>query len=329
MTIPLSLPPDELTDDALTDRVRVLQRKNGHRYSVDDVATAWLALRAMPAARSCLDLGCGIGSVLLMVADRSPSTRAVGLEAQAGSYALAERNIEKNRLGRRVSVQYGDLRDPALLDRMLQAEAAFGREGGFDLVTGTPPYKPLGSASVSPDPQRAHARVELRGGVEAYLAAAARVLAAHGVFVMCAQEEQAERVTSGACAVQLKPIYRVDVIPMLERKGRLFSVYAFVHEGLADGGAEALARLQASRLVCEDAGAVAAGAPAPASTQPLPCEPLVLRDADGARTASSRELRAFFGMQQDPNEPASPPLRRETRSDKPRAARSTHQDSVG
>ena len=40
--------------------------------------------------------------------------------------------------------------DPALLDRILQAEAAFGHEGGCDLVTGTPPYKPLGTASISP-----------------------------------------------------------------------------------------------------------------------------------------------------------------------------------
>jgi tRNA1Val (adenine37-N6)-methyltransferase len=288
-TLPLSLPPEDLTDDALTDRVRVLQRRSGHRYSVDDVATAWLALRANPEAQSCLDLGCGIGSVLLMVADRLPKARVSGVEAQAGSYALADHNIEKNRMRRRVSVQYGDLRDPALLDRMLQAEAAFGHEGGFHLVTGTPPYKPLGTASLSPDSQRAHARVELRGGVEAYLAAAARVLAPEGVFVMCAQNDQTERVTTGACGVGLTPIYRVDVVPMLERKGRLFSVYAFVHATRPDVGAAVIARLQTPS---------AAGQ-----------EVLVLRDENGARTQAARDLRAYFGLIQDPNEAPSPSLR--------------------
>jgi tRNA1Val (adenine37-N6)-methyltransferase len=309
MTLPLSIPPDDLTDDALTDRVRVLQRRSGHRYSVDDVATAWLALRAMPEARSCLDLGCGIGSVLLMVADRVPRARAVGVEAQAGSYALAERNIEKNRLGRRVSVQYGDLRDPALLDRILQAQAAFGHEGGFDLVTGTPPYKPLGTATASPDPQRAHARIELRGGVEAYLAAASRVLAPEGVFVMCAQDEQAERVTSGACAVDLLPIYRVDVIPMRERKGRLFSVHVFVRAGRPDAGASVIERLRAQPLT---------------AAEPVEPEELVLRDADGARTEAARALRAYFGLSIDANEVPSPPRRDSTR---PRA--STQENSVG
>ena len=39
-------------------------------------------------------------------------------------------------------------------------------------MTGTPPYKKLGTATPSPDPQRAHARIELRGGIEDYLATA-------------------------------------------------------------------------------------------------------------------------------------------------------------
>lgn len=294
----LSLAPADLTDDALTDRIRVFQRKTGHRYSVDDVTTAWVALRAAPAARSSLDLGCGIGSVLLMVADRMPSVRVVGVEAQAASFALAERNVERNRLGRRVSVQFGDLRDPALLDRILQAEVAFGREAGFDLVTGTPPYKPLGTASVSPDPQRAHARIELRGGVEAYLAAAARVLAPEGVFVMCAQDDQAERVASGACAVQLTPVYRIDVIPFLGRKGRLFSVHVFVRSAAAVSSTLA----QDVRLRLQES--------AHAGATDGDSEQLVLRDEVGARTEASRALRAYFGLYMDPSEPPSPPLRR-------------------
>lgn len=292
----LTLDPHDLTDDALTDRVRVLQRRNGHRYSVDDVATAWLAMRAVrPDAQSCLDLGCGLGSVLLMIADRLPHLRAVGVEAQAMSYALAERNIERNGMKRRVSVQFGDLRDPALLDRILQAEVAFGREPGFGLVTGTPPYKPLGSASVSPDPQRAHARVELRGGVEAYLQAAARVLSEDGCFVMCAETALEARVAEGARCSRLRSVYRVDVIPMQERKGRLFSVHCFVPERAADGGESVVARLNASRI-CGDIDS-------------RTHERLVLRDATGARTEASRAMRAHFGMSSDPNEAPSPPRR--------------------
>jgi tRNA1Val (adenine37-N6)-methyltransferase len=308
--MPFDQPLPDLTDDALTDRVRVLQRRAGHRYSVDDVATAWLAVRAVgDGARSGLDLGCGIGSVLLMAADRLPQLRAVGIEAQAASFALAERNIERNRLQRRVRAQFGDLRDQALLDRVLQAEVAFGCEDGFDLITGTPPYLPLGSASVSPDPQRAHARVELRGGVEAYLAAAARTLAPHGCFVMCAQDSLAPRVLAGARMVGLRIVHELAVIPMQDRKARLFSVYCLLRELAAQRGADpaalVLERLHATGL--EPSAGAQAGSYARSE--------LVLRDALGARTAAARELRGFFGLPGDPSEAPSPPLRECASSD--------------
>ncbi|HKU41870.1 MAG TPA: methyltransferase domain-containing protein, partial [Polyangiales bacterium] len=147
-------PDSELTSDALTDRVRVLQRRRGHRFSYDDVITAWVAAHAAPAARTHLDLGCGIGSVLLMLADRLSELHSVGIEAQDESFALAQRNVASSGLAARVRVMHGDLRDAELL----------AGSGPFELVTGTPPYKPPGTATPSPDAQRAYARVELRGG---------------------------------------------------------------------------------------------------------------------------------------------------------------------
>jgi tRNA1Val (adenine37-N6)-methyltransferase len=58
---------DELSCDALTADFRLFQRRRGHRFSLDDLATAWVAARARPDARVVLDLGCGVASVLLMV----------------------------------------------------------------------------------------------------------------------------------------------------------------------------------------------------------------------------------------------------------------------
>jgi tRNA1(Val) A37 N6-methylase TrmN6 len=266
----------ELTDDALTDRVRVWQRRRGHRYSVDDVVTAWVAARARPFARSSLDLGCGIGSVLLMVADRVADVRALGVEAQEVSFALAQRNVARSGFAQRVAVHAGDLRDGALIDRLV------GEGGPFELITGTPPYKALGTATPSPDAQRAHARVELRGGVEAYLQAAARALSPAGLFVMCAESALLARVRAGARQAGLAQLTQLDVIPMLERKAGLFSVHCFA--------------LAASRPAAEG-GASDVDAP------------LVLRDAQGARTRAAHELRAFFGLHGNPLEAPSPRIR--------------------
>ena len=45
-----------ITDDRLTRDVRVYQRAKGHRFSADDVATAFVAYHAAPAAKTVLDL---------------------------------------------------------------------------------------------------------------------------------------------------------------------------------------------------------------------------------------------------------------------------------
>jgi tRNA1(Val) A37 N6-methylase TrmN6 len=130
-----------------------------------------------------------------------------------------------------------------------------------ELVTGTPPYLPLGTASASPDPQRAAARIELRGGVEDYLAAAARVLSPAGVVVLCSDGRRPERVVRGAASANLVPVRRLDVVPKAGRSP-LFSVWTCARE---------------SRAALEHTE-------------------VVMRDERGERTEESQAMRRAFGL---------------------------------
>ncbi len=277
----------DLTDDALTGRVRVLQRRRGHRYSLDDVLTAWVAAVARPDARTCLDLGCGLGSVLLMLADTLQAARLAGIEAQAVSHDLLQRNVARNHLAERVQPHFGDLRDATLLTRVLDEVSPCG----FDLVTGTPPYKPVGTATASPDSQKAHARLELRGGVEAYLQAAAQMLAPDGLCVVCAEAGAEHRVAAGAAAAGLSWLARLDVIPAQGRKGRLFAVHSLV------------------RATPDE------------ETRPVVISTFVARDQHGARTEQALALRRFFGLHDNPEQTPSPQVR--TRKHAASAARAS------
>lgn len=196
-----------LTRDRLTRDVWLWQRQRGHRFSSDDLVTALLATRAVPDAARVLDLGCGIGTVLLHVAWSLPAARLVGVEAQAGSFALLRRNVDESGLAARIAIVHGDLRAPAV-----QAAARAHAPGGYPLITGTPPYFPPGHAVDAADRQRAYARIEYRGGVEAYAAAAAGLLAPGGTFVMCGAGGVDARVHAGAAAVGLHVVARCDVI---------------------------------------------------------------------------------------------------------------------
>ena len=236
----------------------MLQRKRGHRYSLDDVLTARLALAAQPDAARILDLGCGLGSVLFSLADVLPAARLVGVEAQEVSYALARLNLARSGFDDRITLVAGDLRDAGVRARLADL-------GPFDLVSGTPPYVPPGRSTPSPDAQRAHARIELRGGVEDYLATAAPLLAPGGRAVVCCDARTPARPLAGGRAADLRALTATQAIPR-PGKAPLFSVWVF---GRADEHC---------------AGEVA--------WQP----PFVARDEAGVRTQAYVSLRRFFGL---------------------------------
>lgn len=268
------LADEELTDDALAGHFRIYQRRRGHRYSIDDVLTAYQSARITATAppQRYLDLGCGIGSVLLMVAYKHPSATIEGIEAQAQSFSLATRNVQRNQQDARVTLHHGDLRDTTLLDRL---------HAPFDLITGTPPYQPPGAGTPSPDSQRAHARVELRGGVEVYLQAAARVLAPQGRLVVCADARFPQRVIATAQSLGLRIDAQLDAVPYADRKAPLFTVWT-------------LAWSQQPALRAQD---------------PWTRETFYARNEDGGRTQDAHALRRFFDLPVNENESASPPER--------------------
>ena len=197
---------------------RILQRLDGHRWSLDDLMTAWVASRAVAAPSAICDMGCGIGTVLLFLAWRFPQARLVGVEAQPQSAALARRSIAWNDVGARVEVHGGDLRDPAVLPDGAR----------FELVTGTPPYFPPGTGIESSRPQCAPCRFEHRGGVEDYVQAAARLLAPGARAVICQGSTQTHRVAPAAQLAGLAIEATLDVIP---RAGKdvLLSIYTLAH----------------------------------------------------------------------------------------------------
>lgn len=202
MTDPALAPEagEPVTLDRLAGDWRIFQLARGHRFSADDLLTAWFAAGLAPGARRLLDLGAGIGSVGLLTLWRmAPESRLVMVEAQEVSHRLARRTITWNGLGARVEARLGDLRDPAVVP-----------PGPFDLVTGSPPYIPLGKGHVSPHPQKAACRMELRGTIADYAATAARVLAPDGWFVACFAGTD-PRAEAGIAAAGLALAFRRDV----------------------------------------------------------------------------------------------------------------------
>jgi tRNA1Val (adenine37-N6)-methyltransferase len=222
--------PDE-TLDYISGHFRLYQLRDGHRFSTDDVLTAWYGTSWCPTAATILDLGSGIGSVATIAAWRCPGARLVTVEAQEESVALARRSMQYNGLDQRVDVRHGDFRDASIL----------GAEERFDLVLGSPPYFPPGSGVEGDHPQKVACRFELRGDIRDYCRVGASRLAPGGFFacVFPLQDGQRSRMTDaardeGLTIVRERPVvFREGAPPLVGLFGMIRG--ADLPDGLREG----------------------------------------------------------------------------------------------
>jgi tRNA1(Val) A37 N6-methylase TrmN6 len=164
-------------DAILGGRLRLRQRRDGHRVGLDAILLA--AAAGAPVAR-LVDVGAGVGAVGLALLQRWPAATGALVEIDAELAALAQENAALNGLAARARVVVADA-----LDAKSRRAAGLADEAA-DLVVTNPPYLAAEAARVSPDPRRARAHVA--GGGAAALAdwvvACLPLLAPGGRFVM-------------------------------------------------------------------------------------------------------------------------------------------------
>ena len=200
--------PEDESLDAISGHFRIFQLRKGHRFSTDDVLTAWYGTSWAPAASRVLDLGSGIGSVGMIAAWRLPGARFVTVEAQQESVRLARKSANYNGLTSRYEIRCADFRSA---DALAPGER-------FDLVLGSPPYFPVGTGIEGDHPQKIACRFELRGDLRDYARVTHEHLAPGGMFACVFPEDQRDRVEQAAQDASLAIVRRR---PVVFREGEL------------------------------------------------------------------------------------------------------------
>jgi len=137
-------------DSLLGGRVHLAQPRRGYRVAIDPVLLA----AAAPETRGrVLDLGCGVGAVLLCYGHRIAAAQLAGLERDPALAALAASNLARNGWQERAEIHAGDLAAPP--SELIP--------GSFDLVLTNPPYLEPGRADPSPVALSRAADVESEG----------------------------------------------------------------------------------------------------------------------------------------------------------------------
>ena len=164
MSDAVAVHPDETLDDLRLGDLKIIQKRDGYRFSLDPILLCGFA--SFAGVEAAVDLGTGSGVIPLLLARRSAAIRIVGVELQAGLADRARRSVALNGLAERVEIVEGDLR---------QVAGQLGA-GSFDLVLSNPPFRQGGSGKIAPEAERAAARHELAGGLADFLKAAALLL---------------------------------------------------------------------------------------------------------------------------------------------------------
>ncbi len=211
---------EETFDTLFGGRLKVLQKKQGYRFSLDALLLAHFA-EPGPDDR-IIDLGTGCGIVPLILIFRKEVKRITGVELQPSLADLARRNAVLNRCSSRLQIWEDDLRK---LDQRVKRES-------FDLVLTNPPYRKVGSGRENPQTEKAVARHEIQATLEEVLHATHYLLRDKGRLTMIYPASRAADLMRGLSKFHLEP-KRIQFVHSHEKdEARLVLVEA-VKEGHA------------------------------------------------------------------------------------------------
>jgi tRNA1(Val) A37 N6-methylase TrmN6 len=137
---------DETLDTFYHGRIRVLQKKEGYRFSID--APLLAGFIQTKETDSILELGTGTGIISLLLSIK-PFARLTALEIQASLADIARRNVRLNKCDDRIKVVHADLR-------------VFSTEKKYDLVFSNPPYIKRNTGHLSESDEKSVAKHELK-----------------------------------------------------------------------------------------------------------------------------------------------------------------------
>lgn len=169
---------EESIDDLLLGGMKIIQARQGYRFSLDAVLLAHFA-NLQPRDR-VIDLGTGNGVIPLIMAYRFPHNNITGLEIQPNMAERARRNVLLNNLAHRVEIINGDIRK---VDKIFSAQA-------FEVLVSNPPFFRQGEGHINKQSEQAIARHELELSLPELIAGAAYLLRNKGRMFLIYRSER-------------------------------------------------------------------------------------------------------------------------------------------
>lgn len=211
---------DECLDD-LQNGLFIIQKQNGFKFGIDAVLLSDFAKDTR--SKNTLDLCTGTGIVPLLLSVKTDTPRICGLEIQSEIAQMAKRSVEYNKIGKRVEIVEGDLKN---------AVEIYGR-CSFDKITCNPPYMKKGTAVRNEIDTKSISRHEVMCTLDDIMRVSRELLVSKGRLFMI---HRPSRLADILCAMRK---YRIEpkrirfIHPEVNKAPNLVLL-----EGMKDGGEE-------------------------------------------------------------------------------------------
>jgi tRNA1Val (adenine37-N6)-methyltransferase len=217
---------ETLHDDELCElfsgRLRIFQKRNGYRFSVDSILLA--AFARQRAAGSIADLGTGSGILPIILSKAEALKEIICIEVQDDLAQLAQKNVCFNQCEDRVRIIRADIRT---MRKDFKA-------GSFDAVISNPPFYPEHSGRLNPDNQKAISRHELFGTLTDFINISHYLLKLSGKFLTIYPSVRAVDLIAEMRAAGIEPKTLQFIHPKIDEPANLLLV-----EGVKGAGKEA------------------------------------------------------------------------------------------
>ena len=206
--------PNERIDGFIDGKLRLIQSKDGYRFSIDAILLAEFATVKQGDVVVDLGTGCGVIPLILLLKKRAGHT--FGLEIQEELVCQAARNCLLNGFEEKMDIIRGDIKCPPLTGKIA------------DVVICNPPYRQVKSGRINPDFRRAVARHELLVSIDDILRAAVHLLRKKGRLCLIYPSVRLVDVLVRLRRFNLEP-KRIQInYPSLETEGELALIEASI-----------------------------------------------------------------------------------------------------
>lgn len=151
----------------LRDDFKIIQKKNGFRFSVDAVILS--DFFTPNKLGKVLDIGTGNGIIPLLLYSKKKSESIVGVDIQEENFLLAQRNVELNGLQDFIEIVNSDIKE-------------YKMSNSFDYIVSNPPYMKIDGKKQNDVSSKAIARHELKLELTELVKSAKRLLKPIGSF---------------------------------------------------------------------------------------------------------------------------------------------------